>query len=457
MLPACLACRRSNQTRGKAMLVRHSRTPPLARPYRSGLLGCALAGLLLLPLAAPAYADARLLPLTRVKVTIVEWIASTGEYKEWTALNGEYSVSQTGTIAIPLLGEFTVMDETASSVAQKISTLLKAKTGLAAAPVATVEVTRYPMFYVSGAVASPGELEFRPGLTVTQAVAMAGGRERRNEANGLGELEQLRYAGELKRFDLLLKQLIAKRARLEAELNDSPKVDFPPELANARDGSTGKLFIQSEGDLFLARAEALKRQLTSLSELQDLLGKEIDVLDEKTAVQDRQIKIAQDELASIASLVDSGTLAKSRETALERVVADLSSDKLDLVVAAMRAKQKLSETERDAITLRGQRRTEAGRDLQEVTAEIEDTKLKRDTVIELLQAAGAAVSRDAARAAAAVTPLSYWVTRADGGGIPVELPPDAALAPGDVLDVRYDISSDTAELPQVSRVAQPSQ
>jgi polysaccharide export outer membrane protein len=412
---------------------------------------------LALPTTGWTATEIPLMPLTQVRVTVVEWIASTGEYKEWTPLNGQYVISPSGTIAIPLLGEFSVENETPSQVAGKISALLKRKTGLAEPPVASVEVVRYPMFYISGVVERAGELEYRPGLTVTQAIAMAGGREKRSDATGSRELEQLRYAGELNSYDLKLHQLMARRARLEAELADRAKIDFPPELVNARDGSAGKVFVQSETDLFVARAEALKRQLTSLSELQVQLQQEINVLNEKTAVQDRQIKIAQDELASISSLVDSGTLAKSRETALERVVADLSSDKLDLVIAAMRAKQKLSETERDAIALKGQQRTEAGRELQEVVAEFEDTKLKRNTVIALLQAAGAAVSREAAGVAANAQPLEYWVTRANGNGTPVRVPDTAELAPGDVLDVRYDITSTAAAAAQPPVVLQPSQ
>lgn len=436
---------------------RKTDTPAKPKKLLSKFSWLAIAGTLCLPVSGQAAADVPLMPLTKVKITIVEWIASTGDYKEWTPLNGEYVVSSTGTIAIPLLGEFSVQNETATETARKIGVLLKNKTGLAEPPTASVEIVRYPMFYVSGAVERAGELEYRPGLTVAQAVAMAGGRQKRNDANGSGELEQLRYAGELNSYELKLKQLTARRARLEAELADRQKIDFAPELLNAREGSAGKVFVESETDLFVARAEALKRQLTSLSELQEQLQNEINVLNEKEAVQDRQIKIAQDELASISSLVDSGTLAKSRETALERVVADLSSGKLDLVIAAMRAKQKLSETERDAIALKGQQRTEAGRELQEVVAEFEDTKLKRNTVIALLQAAGAAVTRDAARVSASIQPLEYWVTRQGGDGTSVQLTETAELAPGDVLDVRYDISSTVGDPSRSPIVPQPTQ
>lgn len=419
----------------------------LPSPRRNRMaLGCLLIGLVLPPAVAADQAAAandsyRLRPQTHIKVTIVEWVASTGEYKEWSALNGEYSVSPLGTISIPLLGEIVVADDTTSGVAERISRTLKDKTGLSAPPVATVEVVRYPMIYVTGVVDRPGEMEFKPGLTAMQAVAMAGGRERKSNPTGYSELEQIRYLGELNRYELLLKQLIAKRARLDAEMRDLPTVNFPKELARVTDETTGRPITESENSLFIARAEALKHQLESLDELQSLLQNEIKVLEEKTVVQDRQIKIAQDELSSIASLVDTGTLARSRETSLERVVADLSSDKLDLVVAAMRAKQKLSETQRDALTLKGDRRTQAGRDLQEVEAEIEDTKLKRNTTMQLLEASGASVSRYKALEATALQPVEYWVTRKGDVRSPFRIQQTAALEPGDVLDVRYDVSA----------------
>ncbi len=422
---------------------------------------CALAGMLQLVAVPDAFAanddGFRLRPQTRVKVSIVEWVASTGEYKEWTALNGEYSVSPLGTISVPLIGELVVANETTSEVADRIARSLREKTGLSSPPTATVEVIRYPMIYVSGAVDRPGEMEYRPGLTVMQAVAMAGGRERRSNPNGYSDLEQIRYAGELNRYDLSLQQLLARRARLVAELKESPRIDFPPELANARDQSTGRLIVESENTLFVARAEALKRQLDSLSELQRLLENEIKVLEEKSAVQERQVKIAQQELANISSLVETGTLAKSRETSLERVVADLNSGKLDLVVAQMRARQKVSETQRDAIALKGQFRTEAGRSLQEVEGEIDDTRLKRATTLQLLQASGASLSRYNAMKALEIQPMEYWITRRNNVRSPEKVQETAILEPGDVLDVRYDVSAGLGGAVQLSSAPEQSQ
>jgi protein involved in polysaccharide export with SLBB domain len=407
-----------------------------------------LALLLIALLAGEAVADASkdytIRPQTRLKVAIVEWIAATGEYKEWTALNGEYSVSSAGTISIPLIGEIKVLDETTAEVEIAIGDLLKAKTGLASVPVASVEVSRYPMVYVTGAVDRSGEFEYRPGMTAMQAVAMAGGRERKQiPTGGYSEVDQIRYLGELSRYQLMIKQLLAKRARLQAEINEAVTVQAPSELATDSEGD--KRIMDVEIRLFLARTQALSHQLDALDDLKKLLGNEIKVLDEKMTVQERQISIAAEDLKVISKLYQSKALARSQLSSSERLVADLRSSMLDLNVASMRAKQKLSETERDALTLKGQHRIEAGRDLQSVEADIEDTRLKRDTMLQVLQITGASVSQLEDPKLLELLPIEYWITHASGGRVPVQATQSTLLEPGDLLDVRLSMPANGGE------------
>jgi polysaccharide export outer membrane protein len=406
------------------------------------VLALALSGAGLLDTASAAADTAyHIRPQTRIKVAIVEWIAATGEYKEWTALNGEYVVSQSGMISIPMIGEMQVNDKTTSIVSADIGDKLKPITGLAVAPTASVEVVKYPMIYVSGAVEKPSELEFRPGLTVKQAIAMAGGSQRHSSQTGdYSEAQQISYAGEINRMELQLKQLSARRARLMAELNDQPTITFPPEIKAAPDGSVIKQIMISEIDLFNARADALRQQLVSAGDLETLLHNEINILDEKMSSQDEQVKIAQDELSDITKLVDTKILTTSRKTSLERIVAEMQAGKLDLVVASMQAKQKLSETERDALNLKGQRKTEAGQQLQTTETDIEDTKLKRNTTLQLLQIAGASLSRSQSIQSLDLQPREYWITRGGGDAAATQVSETTELQPGDVLDVRYNIS-----------------
>lgn len=386
-------------------------------------------------------------PQTKLKVTIVEWIASTGEYKEWTALNGEYAVSSKGTISVPMIGELPVEDKSTGEVEASIAVALKRKTGLAEVPVATVEVSRYPMVYVTGAVDRSGEYEFRPGLTAMQAVALAGGRERRQiPTGGYSEVDQVRYLGELNRYQLLLKQLAARRARLLAEVNAEDQPGMPEGLSDS--APVDRQILADEKQLFLARTKSLQRHLDSLTELGKLLKDEIEVLDEKKLVQNRQVKIAERELKMIAKLVNTKAMAKTQESSAERLVADLRSGMLDLVVQSMRAQQKLSETERDALTLRGQYTIDARRDLQTVEAEIEDTKLKRDTLLQVLQITGASMSTIDSLQAIDLQPIEYWLTRG-GQGDAVPVSQFEILQPRDVLEIRLGLPGGASKSPPV--------
>lgn len=396
------------------------------------LMALLLSGVGMHGMAGAAAADAyRVGPQARIKIAIVEWIAATGEYKEWTALNGEYVVSQSGSVSIPMIGEMRVGDKTVEDISADIGDKLKQITGLALAPTASVEIVKYPMIYVSGAVEKPSELEFRPGLTVKQAVAMAGGRERRSSQTGdYSEAQQVSYAGEISRMELQLKQLGARRARLMAELNDQPAITFPPEIKAAPEGSAIWQIMTSEVDLFNARADALRQQLAAAADLEVLLRNEINILDEKMSSQDEQVKIAQDELSDISKLVDTKILTTSRKTSLERIVAEMQAGKLDLVVASMQAKQKLSETERDALNLKGQRKTDAGQLLQTTETEIEDTKLKRNTTLQLLQLSGASLSRIQSMKALDLQPMEYWITRNGDEANAIKASEATALQPG---------------------------
>ncbi|WP_295813369.1 polysaccharide biosynthesis/export family protein [uncultured Nitratireductor sp.] len=390
-------------------------------------------------IAARAQDDFGLLPQTRVKIAVVEWVEAQGEYREWTALNGEYVISPAGTLALPLIGPIDARGRSSQALAEKIATALQEKTGLIAPPATTVEVVRYPSVFVTGSVERPGEFEFKPGLTVLQALAMAGGRVRKTDfAGGYSELEQIRYAGEIGRIDLQLLQLETRRARLEAELVENAAVDFDAALQGRPLAGHAAQFVRDEQAIFEARRNAYQRQHNALSELGTLFREEIKILGEKMVAQDRQIKIAEEELGNVAQLVKRGTVTKSRETGLERIVADLQSSRLDLAVASMRAQQRLSETERDALSLEGSRRTEIGAELQKVNLEIDDLELRRGVTEQLLQATGASILRREDRAFEQ-QPLRFSILRGGEETRRVEATETTGLKPGDVLDVQLDL------------------
>jgi polysaccharide export outer membrane protein len=89
-------------------------------------------------------------------------------------LTGEFRVSDSGTIALPLLGEVHASGVTPERLAVGIHDAL-VKGNLYTAPSVSVEITAYRPIFVLGEVAKPGQFPYQPGMTVVTAAAVAGG------------------------------------------------------------------------------------------------------------------------------------------------------------------------------------------------------------------------------------------------------------------------------------------
>lgn len=92
------------------------------------------------------------------------------------ALTGSHQVAPDGTINFPLLGAIAVSGLEPPQVADKIQTELRER-DLLHNPHVSVYVEAYSSKRVSvvGAVANPGTFPLEPGMTVVQAISMAGG------------------------------------------------------------------------------------------------------------------------------------------------------------------------------------------------------------------------------------------------------------------------------------------
>jgi len=91
-------------------------------------------------------------------------------------LSGDHQVAPDGTINFPLLGAVQVNGLEPPAVADEIRQALKER-NLLRDPHVSVYVEQYASKRVSvvGAVANPGAFKLEPGMTVVQAISMAGG------------------------------------------------------------------------------------------------------------------------------------------------------------------------------------------------------------------------------------------------------------------------------------------
>ncbi|EJC63492.1 periplasmic protein involved in polysaccharide export [Rhizobium leguminosarum bv. viciae WSM1455] len=379
---------------------------------------------------APALADdTAFTPQTKIRLTIVQWMQSKGQYERWDALGGEYTVSDEGAVFLPFLGSVSVGNRDNTSLTNEIAKRLQEKIGLVQPPAVTIEILEYPPIYVVGDVTTPGQYKFRSGLTVLQSLAMSGGPFR---ATSLQQSQTIKLAGELREIDHSLLRSTAKLARLQAEMTGAKEITFDRMLGVDQQYATG--IYNEERVIFQARANALDRQSKALTELRDLLNSEVGMLGEKVQGSEDNIKSIEDQLTSVKTLVSKGLTVSSRQLDLERLLTTYRSDRLDLVTAIMRGRQAISETTRNLEGLYDTRRSEVASELQSEQASLDQLKLKREMTQKLLLddlAAGGSsnISGEA-------LPLTFTVSRRNEGQVrQFQASETTALIPGDVVRV----------------------
>ncbi len=396
--------------------------------------------------------NGELAPQTKLRLTVVQWMPTKGEYQQWGALGGEFIVSQAGTILLPVIGSIPVGNLGTTGLAEEIATRLQSKIGLVNKPDTMVEIVEYPPVYVVGDVTKPGQYQFRLGMTVLQALALSGG-ELRSDAHSQDEIK---LVGELKGVDDDILRCMARIARLEAEMSGATEIKFPqPPLGNGESRAASEIFGQ-EKIIFSARANALDRQTKSLSELRDLLDAEINVLQEKIKGADLNIKSAEDELVGVKVLVDKGVAIVSRRSDLERALAGFRADRLDQVTAIMRARQGITEATRSLEGLRDQQQTDVATELQKEQANLDQLRLKRDVAQRLLLDTLASASN--APRPGEPSLIEFSVTRQDSSGEPKQIDVSEAttLLPGDVLKVTYNKRAPVSSEPAAASLDMPS-
>jgi polysaccharide export outer membrane protein len=98
-----------------------------------------------------------------------------------TDLTGTYTIDAAGAITMPLIGSVSARGRTTQSLASAVAAALR--NGYLVNPDVTVQVAQFRPIFVLGEVGNPGQYTYVVGLTVQQAVALAGGFTARANQN----------------------------------------------------------------------------------------------------------------------------------------------------------------------------------------------------------------------------------------------------------------------------------
>lgn len=395
----------------------------------------ALAMLALLRPAGASEPDYRVAAQDRLKIKVSEWRPNSRELFEWSALSGEFAVSSTGMLSLPVIGTFSVDERTPAEIAALISERLKGTAGLVTAPSAAVEIAQYRPIYVSGAVERPGEYAFRPMMTALQAVTIAGGFQRSEVALSRFERETIASEGEIRVQQSQLQALQLRRDRLQAEARKAEIISFSDEIRRNQDDGVLQA-VREESNLFAARRKAAKSQSDLLQQSRLLLEDELRTLGAKAVTQQRQQDLIRRELANINSLISKGLAVSPRQLAVEQNLAQSESQALDLQLATARARQEISRIDRALADLDNQREIEIGRELRETQLQLKQTSDRIAALRLLVYESTALAPRLQMQQEANLSRMRYSVQRRQGNTVQdIAIDEASPILPGDIVKV----------------------
>ncbi|WP_454850902.1 polysaccharide biosynthesis/export family protein [Rhizobium binxianense] len=389
-------------------------------------------GLAISSFSVAAADEYRLGVMDKLRIRVAEWQTAEGSIRDWSAVSGDYTVGPTGTVSLPFIGELPASGQTTGAIAEQIGQKLQQQFGLRDRPSASVELAEFRPLFLTGDIDQPGQYPYTPNLTVSKAVALAGGLRRADPGQRFAR-DFLNAKGDGAIALAERNRLLIKRARLQAEIAGQNSFDVPEELKNQP--GVDKM-MASEAALLDTREKRLTLQLQALADLKSLLQSEVNALAQKSETQTRQLELAKEDRDKIEDLAERGLALSARKMQSEQRAADLEATLLDIDTNSLRAKQDISQANQNEITLRNDRDAQLAQDLQNTQAQLDELELKIGTSTALMSEA-LAQSADAARFDEANgTQVSYFIVREQGGqSKEIQAQENTLVLPGDLIKV----------------------
>jgi HlyD family secretion protein len=181
-------------------------------------------------------------------------------------------------------------------------------------------------------------------------------------------------------LDVILKNLdemIARRARDEAELDGADEVSFPADLlARQSDPDVARL-VEGERSLFAIRRVSREGRRKQLRAQIGELAEQINGQEKQLVAKSKEIDWVHQELKGTRDLWQKNLIQISRLTSLEREAARLEGDHGALISQIAQNKGKIAETELRIIQVDEDLRGEVGKDLSDNRAKTSELIEKR--------------------------------------------------------------------------------
>jgi polysaccharide export outer membrane protein len=397
-----------------------------------------LFGLCLLPVAALGQEGYRLQPGDSLDLHVAGL----------PGLDRVMRIENDGSVSVPLAGRIDAAGKTLAEAEAQIAQALSAKVyrqrgadgreSLFAIDAGEVGVAmaEYRPVYVDGGVKSAGAYPYSPGLTVRQAIALAGGYG----LDFTGERDPVAQALSLQTLELSLtaqlQATLAQIARLTQELDVAPPADAdaaaaepatptPEDVAEAGVPGAEQRRLQLDRRSIADQTEYLKKAIAGAQREIDLLSSQVD--------SERQGEEAdQEEYDRVQKLMRGGLVQADRLNEARRAVLTSASRRLETASELAEQRNDLAELQFQLDNLTTAARVQALSDLSAALAQRDELRGRLAGTRRQLQYYGALP--DADQATATIT-----VQRPDGSSVKIAEGEDPPLAPGDRVSVELPL------------------
>jgi exopolysaccharide production protein ExoF len=357
-------------------------------------------------------------------------------FRGYPELSGDYRVNPDGIISIPVIGRLSVARLDAAKLEKLIATRVAEISNARDGVYVTVEVATYRPVFVTGLVKSPGSMQWQPGLTVLQAVSMAGGiyrGDRVADSDGQPSRTEAELTGFRKAIDDQ-RRTLALLARLRAEQTGSPTIEVPSRLVSLVGRRAADELIERQRVIFVSRRTALESQLAQLERGISLAKQEIEALRSQGGRIDEQLRARRDYRTKMQDLLAKGIVSAVRGLEEDIKVSDLEEKTINITVAISRVQTGMAQLQRDAVLLKTERETSINTDIERVEREIAQLDIVISSAKNTLEEAREEMDTMANDGRA--RPLVYQIVRRKGEeSVTLEASSSSSLAVGDVLVV----------------------
>jgi polysaccharide export outer membrane protein len=390
-------------------------------------------------------------------VAFAEYRISNGDILETTVvgmpeLRLRAQVNQDGYIQVPLSEPLHVEGAILSEVRAKVQDLLPAKQFrrqnqdgreypvIIQASDVDVSIAEYRPVYLNGDVAKPGEQPYRPGLTVRQAIALAGGYDILRFRMNNPFLEQSDLKSE---YDILWTEYAREQvraARLTSESQDKTEIDPDGLTGTPVARKTTDKLVQREGEILGARRGDFTKEKSYLKEAVAKEDERIAVLSEQ--LEKERVGVQQDaeDLQRVQEAYHNGNVPITRLVEARRSL--LLSSTRQLQTAALLAQM---DRERREYGRRGERLVDQRR--LELLRELQDAELKLAAIGSRLEAAGeklvyvGMVRSQLVRGKGSVPEIVVFRRTGNSASKRTAVSEDSELQPGDAIEVALSADS----------------